>query len=336
MSDRARTRARLTEALALAGLLALPAVASANELAAGAATSGIVIHDAAETLRDYCRWQGSTLVFTIPGGASWELVTTTADAAILNPGDGQFHAFDAAEVRAALAGVRYPLARVSAEVFVLPYPRRAQLESAAGPGLILLSPGVRALPAEQQHAEFTHELGHVVQYTLMPDADAAAWGGYRQLRGITDVTTYSSTSAHGDRPHEIFAEDFRALFGDAQANAAGTIENATLAYPTSVPGLSAFVLDLAGAPALATPLRVASVVRGGVATFARGGAGAAVLDLFDVTGRRVAAIAPVADANGCRWTWDGRDASGAEQRGAVFFARARDGKGGIARLVRLP
>jgi hypothetical protein len=335
MNDTTPTRRRLATTLALVSTLAFAATAHANELGSAAHVSGIVIHDAAETLRDYCRWNGATLVFTVPGGSSWELVTSTTDPAITNPGDGSFHAFDAAEVRAALAGVRYPMARISADVFILPFPRRAGFESAAGPGLVLLSPGVRPLPTAQQHAEFTHELGHVVQYTLMPDADDAAWTGYRQIRGIVDPNTFSAVGPHVTRPHEIFAEDFRALFGDAQATAAGTIENAELAYPTTVAGLATFVQDLAAAPAVTTPLAVATVTRG-TANFSRGGAGSAVLDLYDVSGRRVASLAPMANANGCTWSWDGRGASGAPVGAVVVFARARDGIGGTAKLVRLP
>ena len=173
MTNTPRLRTRLVTALALASTLVLAAAVRANELGSSAHVTGFVIHDANETLRDYCSWNGATLVFTVPGGDSWELVTSTSDPSITNPGDGSFHAFDAAEVRSALAGVRYPLGRISADVFILPYPRRAGLESAAGPGLILLSPGVRTLPVAQQHAEFTHELGHVVQYALMPDGGAA-------------------------------------------------------------------------------------------------------------------------------------------------------------------
>ena len=117
----------------------------------------------------------------------------------------------------------YPLDGVAADVFILPYPRRAGLTSAAGPGLILLSPGVYALPREQQHAEFVHELGHVVQYARLPDADAdVVETATAALRGITDVgRLLAPTPAHADRPHEIFAEDFRALFGGALATSTG-------------------------------------------------------------------------------------------------------------------
>ena len=335
MNAPARLRSRLATAFALAATLALVGVAHANELGASAQGSGFVIHDANETLRDYCHWNGTTLIFTLPGGASWDLVTSTADPAISNHGDGSFHTFDAAEVSAALAGVRFPLQRVSAEIFILPYPRRAGLESAAGPGLILLSPGVLPLPVAQQHAEFTHELGHVVQGSLMPDAAATEWAGYRRLRGIVNPITFSAAAPHVLRPHEIFAEDFRALFGDAQATAAGTIENAELAYPTAVSGLSAFVTGLADAPATATLLTVSMPTRG-AASFSRGGEGAPVLDLFDVNGRRIASLAPAVSGTGCQWRWDGRGASGKLVGGGVLFARARDGLGGVAKLVRLP
>src|SRR5436309_4522093 len=195
--------------------------AGADELSASSSARTFSIHDAASTLRDYCSTStDGRLWFTLPDGPSFELVTSTQDPAILNPGDGAFHPFDVAEVQAALSSVRFPLGTIGAEVFILPYPRRVQIESAAGRGVILLSPGVRPLSTEHQHAEFVHELGHVVQYALMPDGDPR-WSEYRSLRAIGDASRYSALSAHADRPHEIFAEDFRALFGGATANYSG-------------------------------------------------------------------------------------------------------------------
>ena len=334
MNDTLRTRPVLNATLALA-LLALAPAARADEIACSVRASGFTIHDASETLQSFCHWDAGRLYFDAPDGTSWELVTSTSDPAIANPGDGQFHVFDKAEVASALAAVRYPLARVGADVFILPYPRRAGLESAAAPGMIELSPGVRPLPAAQQHAEFTHELGHVVQYALMPDADTLAWGRYRRMRGIADVATYNAAASHDDRPHEIFAEDFRAMFGDAQANYSGTIENAALAYPTAVSGLAAYVTSLAGAPAPDSPLTLMPQHGGAGMTFARDGAGSATLDLYDVAGRKIASLAPTADASGCHWSWDGRDAGGQHVSATVVFARARDTRGGVARIVVL-
>ncbi len=307
--------------------------ASANELSASARANGIVIHSADETLNHYCSWNAGRLYLNVPGGASYELITTVADPAILNKGDGSFHPYDAAEVRSALNAVRYPLQNISAEVFVLPYPRRNGLDSAAGPGLILLSPGVRALTLEQQHAEFTHELGHVVQYSVLPDADSSGWNRYRNMRKLD--ASFGGAAAHSDRPHEIFAEDFRVLFGDALANYSGSIENADLDYPTTVSGLDAFMIELASAPVAMTPLHVLGSAYRGAVQFARSGMGAATLDVYDVTGRHLTSLVPVVSASGATWNWDGRDDGGRSIRGEVVFARARDGCGGVVRVTRL-
>jgi len=41
---------------------------------------------------------------------------------------------------------------------------------------------------------------------------------FRSLRGIEDEAIYGEHAAHSHRPHEIFAEDFRFLFGGPMAN----------------------------------------------------------------------------------------------------------------------
>ena len=319
----------------LTGLLAAPA--GANEVATRSVPSSghIVIHDAAETMRNWCRRDAAgVLQLVLPGGQSFELVTSTSDPAVTNHGDGSFHVFDAGEVAAALAAVRYPLDGVAADVYILPYPRRAGLTSAAGPGLILLSPGVYPVPREQQHAEFDHELGHVVHYARMPDQDAESWDRYRALRGILDFSVYSSSAAHAARPHEIFAEDFRALFGDALANATGSIENPDLAPPAQVAGLADFMLALSGAP-LGVVLSVQPNPARGAVSFSQRSSVAAALDLFDLAGRRLATLAPEAGGGWVRWRWDGRDESGRRAGPGVVFARVRGGAAG-ARVTLLP
>lgn len=325
--------------LALPGLLALLLAAQvrANEVAAvGAPTSrGFVIHDAAATLRDWCHTDSwGVLWLVLPGGTSYELITSVSDPAVTNHGDGTFHAFDASEVAGALRAVRYPLDGVSADVFILPYPRRAGLTSAAGPGLILLSPGVYPVPREQQHAEFVHELGHVVQYANLPDEDAVSWDRYRTLRGITDFSVYCDNAVHADRPHEIFAEDFRGLFGGPLAISTGNIENASLPPPTQIAGLADFMLQLSGTVLTATLGARPNPARGPV-LFSRKGSAAAALDLFDLAGRRLATVAPEVIGDGVRWSWDGRDESGRRAGPGVVFARTRDGSA-RARLTLLP
>ncbi len=319
----------------LFALAATVLAAHANEMSgAPARAAGLRIVGPKETLERYGEWRGSKLWLVLPGGLEFELVTSVDDPAIANRGDGQFHTYDPDEVQRAFDAVTYPRAGIGVDVLVLPYPRRAGLESAAAPGLILLSPGTRPLSAEHQHAEAVHELGHVVQYQRLPDSDAAGWQRYRELRGIEDASTFSSSAPHSDRPHEIFAEDFRALFGGALANYSGTIENPDLAPPSQVAGLTAFLRGLSGDAAMPATLAAWPNPARGAVAFARAGEAVAV-DLYDVSGRRLATLAPTGGAGAANWSWNGRDESGRRVTGVVF-ARPRDGRGAALRLTLLP
>jgi hypothetical protein len=321
------------------GMVMLAVVARASEVSGSGATDRIVVHSADETLRDFCRAEDGILWFTLPTGARYELVTTVDDPAIVNPGDGSFHAYDDSEVHAVLAELSFPLAGVAAEIFILPYPRRAGLESAAGPGLVLLSPGVRPLSREHQHAELTHELGHVLHHARMPDDDLARWSRYRDMRGIADPR-FSASGPHADRPHEIFAEDFRALFGSALANYSGSIENPSIVPPANVPGLASFFLELAGAPpSLTAMIAFPNPTRGGQVVNFRAmleGASAPPLDLFDLAGRRVASLPGAVLDGATTWRWDGRGASGRPMPPGVLLARPRGVPGPALRFTVTP
>jgi len=322
--------------LALALLFApLPSVCSrADEIDAAGTAQRLVIHDAASTLRDYCSTDSSGRMWlSLPDGRRFELVTSTADPSIVNPGDGSFHPFESAEVMAALGELRFPAPGIGADVFLLPYPRRGQLESAAGKELILLSPGVRPLSREHQHAEFIHEFGHVVQYSLMPDGDER-WTTYRRIREIEDPR-FSPTSPHADRPHEIFAEDFRALFGGPLATYSGTIENSSLTPPANVPGLENFMLGLAGVDHTLSISASPNPTRGAL-RFTLASATAAPLDVFDAAGRRVATLAPRPVWSGIEWSFDGTDVTGRAIEPGVLFARPRGMPGAAVRVVVLP
>jgi len=319
------------------GIAALVLVAHANEVSGSGSAHGLVIHDAASTLRDYCQLDADGVLWLVlPGGQRFELITSTTDPAIANPGDGAFHPFDAGVVAQAMAAVSFPLDALDADIFLLPFPRRGGLDSAAGPKLMLLSPGVRPLGLEQQHAEFVHELGHVVQYARMPDADTERWDAYRRLRGIADESVYNATAVHADRPHEIFAEDFRALFGDALANYSSSVENSAIVPPAQVGGLETFIGDLGDAAPAPLALAATPNPARGALRFTRGGTSAAALDVFDLSGRRVASIGATPFAGGTLWAWDGRDASGRRLGPGVLFARVRGEGGPAARVQLLP
>ncbi len=315
---------------AAVGLACMVSVSRSDEVSARASVSGLVIHDADETLALFCHEESGVWWFVLPSGARFELVTDPSQ--LPNPGDGSFHAFDAATVRQAIASVRFPMDQINAEIFILPYPRRDALQSAAGPDLMLLSPGVTALDVDQQHATVVHELGHLVQYRFMPDSNDELWSRYRDLRGLDDPLRFSAEAPHADRPHEIFAEDFRALYGDPLANYSGTIENQTLAAPQRVVGLEAFISSLEAAPLTARAIAAFPNPARAAVGFRRGGEHAALIDVFDPAGRRVATLAPTPLATGWQWRWDGRDAGGAPVARGLYFARER-GAGSSSRFV---
>lgn len=322
-------------AATLLALATTALAARASELSGRASqTNGLRIVGPEQVLDEHCEWRAGVPWLVLPGGLEFELVPSVDDPVIANRGDGRFHPYDPAEVARAFAAVRYPLAGVNADVYLLPFPRRSGLESAAAPGLILLSPGTRALSTEQQHAEAVHELGHVVQYQRLPDSDVGGWARYRAIRGIEDVSVFSPYASHADRPHEIFAEDFRALFGGALANYSGTIENAELAPPTAVAGLERFLLELADAAPIVRALGAWPNPARGEVAFARPGT-AVPLDVFDLAGRRIATLAARSLDTHVEWRWDGRDMEGRTVVGVVF-ARPRDGSGSSVRLTRLP
>src|SRR5262245_10449144 len=277
-------------------------VCRSDEVSARVSTLGLTVHGPEETLASYCHEENGVLWLVLPSGSRFELLTSTCE--LPNPGDGAFHPFDEAIVRSALAAARFPTSGVTAEVFILPYPRRDGLQSAAAPQLMLLSPGVTPLSTEQQHAAVLHELGHVIQYQFMPDGAADLWSRYRHLRGIADELRFSADAPHADRPHEIFAEDFRVLFGDALANYSGSIENETLRSPRAVPGLDAFIASLSGALMASESFRGFPNPTRGALSFRRDGVSAEALDLFALSGRRLAAVTPTPPGEVLPLRWD--------------------------------
>jgi hypothetical protein len=311
----------------------LAAIGPADLIAAPTSLSDFVIHGPEETLRDFCLEEEGRMWFVTPEGARHELITSTSDPSIANPGDGLFHPFSESVVRAALVSVRYRLEGVGAEVFLLPYPRRLGHSSAAGRGIILLAPGVRPLSEEQQHATLAHELGHIVHHALMPDQRTELWTRYRVLRGIADEARFHPAAPHADRPHEIFAEDFRALFGGNLATYSGTIENASLTPPSHVQGLDAFLASLAGGlVADGDALLGFPNPSRGAMSFRRAGGEADPLDLYDLAGRKLATLNPTPLAHGWHWRWDGRDERGVPASPGVVFARLRGGVGPAAQF----
>ena len=289
----------------------------------------------------------------LPGLAPEELITSTDDPAVANPGDGTFHPLDRGMVEAAIAGLDFPVDRVDAAVYVLPYPRRAGLESAASHGAILLAPGTLPVPATTVHAVVAHEFGHVVQYAFAPEG-SPAWSTYLKLRGLTADASSAPGSAsdlvHAERPREIFAEDFRALVGSDLARGDGSIENAFMAQPTTIEGLAEFIADL---PARARRTALAGACAGGRSgaafpnPFRHAGTIAAApalaigalpvertFQIVDARGRVVRRESVPASSDGsATWRWDGRGEGGVELASGTYFVHTEGESGRATRIV---
>ena len=188
------------------------------------------------------------LYLRLPGELlRYRLVEDINDDIIVNKGDGSFHPMNRDAVVQALAAVdlRGISMDYGIEVYILPYPRYYPLSSSSSGNRIFLSPGVYEASQYAVAYTATHELGHTFQHFFLPDEDLEGWSEYLTLRGIYGDPAFTSESEHMNRPKEIFAEDFRFLFGGEYATYTGTIENGELALPTLVTGLESFMVSLA-------------------------------------------------------------------------------------------
>lgn len=335
---------RLTHLTTLIAAVLLGGSVSASEIVAvGGETTRITVLGAGDVAASYVREEAGRPVLRLPSGDAWELIESTDDPEIANPGDGSFHPIDPEEVVAAVREIDPAFARaVDATIYILPMPRRGLLDSSAGDGVIYLSPGVRAAAPAQIHALVAHEFGHVVHRRLLPDSDQAGWTAYRERRGIMDETVYSASAQHKNRPREIFAEDFRSLFGGPLANTSGSIENGDLPLPDAVPGLREWMIGLVTSPRplslvvanFPDPFAEQTTIRW---TMPAGEEGASSsVKLFDASGRLVRAFGEQVGAGTVRAIrWDGRDAAGRRVAAGVYFALLTAGSQRVSEPVRI-
>jgi hypothetical protein len=277
---------------------------------------------------------GSALTLRVDGRA-WELITDPLDPALSNLGDGRFHPMNTALVADAVAVVEPLTSSLSGRVLILPYPRRNNLKSSCEGELVLLSPGILEVAPEHVHSTTIHELGHLFQRTHAPEG-SSEWEAYLSLRGLQDARYSADASLHRDRPREIFAEDFRFLFGSELATASGTIENPDLPLPTRVPGLREWFEELSRRPLPEAP--ESSSLGGGAIpnpfrcgessaiTFAmnesqsfRTGEGSSTAWVLDLSGRRVRELASAGSHS--RFVWDGKSDAAIDVSSGVYFVR---------------
>jgi hypothetical protein len=321
-------RARIIALLSFAGALLLGATGASALPQRVQLPNGIdaLVYGPDDVLREATERVGDHLYLTAGSGLRYELVTEIDDPMIANRGDGRFHPMAVQDVADALAALHLDGHSLPVRIYILPFPRRQILDSSARDGAIFLSPGVRPVSDLATHFTVAHEIGHLYQYRWMPDSDTHAWQQYRQMRGISDLQVYHAAAAHADRPHEIFAEDFRYLFGGEQANYSGGIENESLPLPDAVSGLASFLGDLArvATPPLVTlrcapnPFNPSTIIR--VEFTADAAPEPASVRIVDVQGRAVRGLFQgLPAALPLQLVWDGRDTGGTPVASGVYF-----------------
>ncbi|MBD3162229.1 MAG: T9SS type A sorting domain-containing protein [Candidatus Eisenbacteria bacterium] len=329
-----RFPASIAFSLLLLGLLAPIGPAAADLL-----PTGIEILAPETVMSERSRVDSDGTLYLLDAeGVLRRFVISTADSVISNPGSGEFHPLEEDRVRAALQAIdpRF-LSQLGFTIYLLPYPVASPLNSWAGERTIYLSPGVYAMSEVQLHQLVAHEVGHILHRYFLPDDDHDGWSEYRWLRGIQDTTVFHDGAIHKNRPHEVFAEDFRVLFGGERARADGSIENPDLLRPDRVPDLEAFFfglidLDLVetipDAPILAprvfpNPIAAATTLRIALPHTAE----PARIVVHDVSGRVVRDFGEVRRSTDGLFeiSWNGKDRLGRTLPRGVYFLRTRGG-----------
>jgi hypothetical protein len=297
------------------------------------------------------RDEDGSLYLRLPGELlRYRLVEDIRDDVITNKGDGFFHPMSADWVVQAMADIDMDgiTMELPVEVFILPYPRYYPLTSSTCGKRIFLSPGVYEVIPYIIAYTVTHEFGHAFQHSYLPDDDEDGWYQYLTLRGIYADPAYSSTAEHMYRPKEVFAEDFRYLFGGEYATYSGTIENPYLLVPTLVQGLEPFIASLVSdeyaydvgndaipsGPLAVTnhpnpfnPSTVITVRFGGEDPF---GAHRIAIKVFSVDGRLVKDLySGTVQGDSFQAVWDGTDDRGGSVSSGLYFYRAVSGDASV-------
>ncbi len=290
-------------------LLLAPSFAPAGEVVSLANGIRATIYTAAEIARDWTSWDGGVAVLDHPAGANVELATNNA----------RMVPFPAEQVTAALEAMHGFTTRIDVDVFILPASPLVAGKSFARRGAIYLAPGTGPVAPSTIAYIVTHEMGHVLTWARIDD-HPSRWAAYLQLRGL-DASSLDQAAQHADRAREILAEDIRHLFGGALATASGSIENHDLVLPDRVAGLEALLAGYfaaAGpaaravvATAFPNPCNPMTTIEMVLPDATTAGLVEAVLDIYDVRGRRITVLTGGRVANDrVALSWNGTDGAG--------------------------
>lgn len=330
-----RPSARLLNRLVLVFVLVLVLPATSVALGDGA----VRLHTAnglsltvysSDLLAERLTYRDGEPVIPLDDGRYFPVITDINDPSIYNKGDGEFHPFPDDMVIDALETISHPNMALEVVVYILPYPRRGVLASSTSDNEVFLSPHVLDIHPTVGGYIIAHEIGHVFHNLYLP-SQSSLWVRYRRVRGIEDAQKFSNAAAHAYRPCEIFAEDFRVLYGGDLAAFGGRIENPELPTPTTVAGLEMFLSSIGGTPVATEPKVVATSypnpfnpeteIRIKLPEQIVSAGNRVTVRVYDVTGALVRDL--YSDAPGgerLHVQWDGRDRNGNSAASGNYFA----------------
>jgi hypothetical protein len=289
-----------------------------------------------DALASRLTWRGGETVIPLDDGRYLSVITDIDHPSICNKGDGQFHPFDQEGVVDVLEGISHPNMDLKVTVYLLPYPRQNLLVSSTSGSTIFLSPHVREIHPAVCAYIVAHEMGHVFHNAYLPEG-SALWNEYLWIRSLTDTHVFYTHAAHAYRPREIFAEDYRVLFGGDVAAFDGRIENPELPSPNAVPGLRDFMAAIGGRaidtrsqvnvssyPNPFNPETEIHVVIPRAMVQARERVTVTIYDIRGALVRELYSGAPLGDD--LYVSWDGRDNNGNAVASAHYFASIEVGQ----------
>lgn len=322
----------LGAAITLTAVLSSPLMAAQQTL-----SNGLTVDIyGAEQLRDRLTTIGGVPAIPLDGGRYLSVITDINDPSIYNKGDGAFHAFDRESVLSSLSDISHlQMSDLSVTVYILPFPRRNLLVSSTSGAEVFLSPHVLDIDPAISAYIVAHEVGHAFHNAFLPDG-SRAWDTYRHIRGIANDLKYADNASHPYRPKEIFAEDFRVLFGGTEARFSGGIENPELASPIAVRGLEAFLARLGTeemavgrsvvAAAFPNPFNPETHLRLTVPQEVIDTGEDIAVRIYDVRGALVQDLYSGAAASQMNLLWDGTDRAGNRVASATYYALVRSGE----------
>ncbi len=274
--------------------------------------------------------------FTSRAGVALTLQLDPRRLNVSNPSRGaSFVAVTSEDVNTVLAQMASTVGLdLDIDVYLLPGLDPAYPSSFCVGTEIFLNPTFDVVSLEVVAYSLVHEIGHAVQHARVPRSGGVGWTTYRRLRRLS--AAHHEAAAHRDRPGEIFAEDFRVLFGGQLANRNGSIENPDLPMPQHVVGLAnffarAFNFRPGQPPARAScapnPFNPMTTIRIDLVAQELLTAAPLHVEIFDARGRRVRVLGPLTPESQVQVEWNGRDDRGQRiASGRYSYRVVRDGR----------